>query len=143
MAFACTCWSVGSVWARRGLPGGRRLAAAPGAMGYASQMLVGGALLLAASALAGERPALPPDPRALASWIYLVVAGSLIGFSAYMLLLQRASTLVASSYTFVNPVIGLALGVAIGGETVSGGEIAAAAVTAAGVALVLGGQRGR
>lgn len=142
IAFACVTWSLGSVWARHGLPGGRRLVLAPGAAGYASQMLAGGLLLLAAAAAAGERPLLPPDARALASWLYLVVAGSLVGFSAYMVLLQRTSAALASSYTFVNPLIGLALGVAVGGETVTAFEWGAAGVVLAGVVLLLTPPRG-
>lgn len=142
IACACVAWSLGTVWARHGLPGGARLQLADGAMGYASQMLAGGVLLLVASAVMGEQPSFPPDPRALACWAYLVVAGSLIGFSAYMLLLQRTSTALASSYSFVNPVIGMVLGVTLGGEVVSGGEVLAAAVTTAGVVLLLLSQRG-
>jgi len=141
IAFACTTWSVGTVWARHGLPGGRSLALAPGAAGYASQMAAGGVLLCAVSLVAGEQPVWPPDALALASWGYLVVAGSLIGFSAYMVLLQRTSAALASSYTFVNPVIGLVLGVTIGGEVVSSGEWAAAGVITAGVVLLLYGRR--
>ena len=141
LAVACTTWSVGSVWARHGLPGGRQLTLAPGAAGYASQMLAGGLLLLALSALLGEQPSSHPDARALASWVYLVVAGSLVGFSAYMVLLQRTSAALASSYTFVNPVIGLVLGVLLGGEVVSGFEWAAAGVVCAGVVLLLMGRR--
>ena len=137
MVVACVTWSLGSVWARHGLPGGRQLALAPGAAGYASQMLAGGALLLGAALATGEQPVLPPDALSLASWSYLVVAGSLIGFSAYMLLLQRTSAALASSYTFVNTVIGLMLGVTLGGEVVSGLEMIAAGVTAGGVVLLL------
>lgn len=141
IATACITWSLGTVWARHGLPGGRALKLAPGAAGYASQMSVGGLLLLAASLAVGETPQWPPDPRALASWLYLVVAGSLIGFSAYMLLLQRTSAALASSYTFVNPIIGLVLGVVLGGEVISGQEWAAAGVITAGVVLLLLGRR--
>ena len=143
LAIACACitWSLGSVWALQGLPGGRPLTLAPGAMGYASQMLIGGAILLLASAVVGERATLPPDPRALACWAYLVVAGSLIGFSAYMLLLQRTSAALASSYTFVNPLIGLILGVALGGEVVSRMEWQAAAVISVGVVVLLLGKQ--
>jgi drug/metabolite transporter (DMT)-like permease len=141
MALACTSWSLGSVWAKHGLPGGRRLTLAPGVAGYASQMLAGGALLLATSLGVGEEPVLPPDALSLACWAYLVVAGSLIGFSAYMLLLQRTSAGLASSYTFVNPVIGLVLGVTIGGEVVSGPEVLAAGVIASGVVLLLAARR--
>ena len=142
IALACTTWSLGSVWALHGLPGGRKLALAPGAAGYASQMLVGGVLLLGASWLAGEKPVLPPDARSLTCWFYLVVAGSLLGFSAFMVLLQRAGAALASSYTFVKPVIGLLLGVWLDGEVVSGLEWAAAGTVLAGVLLLLASRRG-
>ncbi|MCZ8174560.1 MAG: EamA family transporter [Betaproteobacteria bacterium] len=144
LTLACVTWSVGSVWARHGLPralGGGTLAMAPGAAGYASQMLAGGALLALAALAAGERPAWPPEGRALLSWGYLVVAGSLVAFSAYMVLLQRTSTALASSYTFVNPVIGLVLGVTLGGEVVTTGEWLAATVVCAGVLLLLRPRR--
>lgn len=141
MALACSAWSLGSVWARHGLPRGRPLLLAPGAAGTASQMLVGGAILLVMSGVAGERPVLPPTPLALACWVYLVLAGSIVAFSAYMLLLRRTSATLASSYSFVNPVIGLALGVGVGGEVVSGAEALAAGVVACGVVLLLAGRR--
>jgi drug/metabolite transporter (DMT)-like permease len=141
IAFACVTWSLGSVWALHGLPGGRPLTLAPGAMGYASEMLVGGGVLMLASWAAGERPTLPPDSRALWCWLYLVVAGSLVGFSAYMVLLQRTTAALASTYTFVNPIIGLLLGVALGGETITRLEWAAAGVVSLGVVLLLMGRR--
>jgi drug/metabolite transporter (DMT)-like permease len=143
MLLACATWSLGSVWALHGLPGGKSLTMATGAAGYASQMLMGGVILLLMSLLAGEIPQWPPESRALACWLYLVVAGSLIGFSAYMLLLQRTSAALASSYSLVNPVIGLLMGVLLGGEVVTGFEWAAAGVVAAGVLLLLGGQRAK
>jgi drug/metabolite transporter (DMT)-like permease len=145
LVLACVTWSVGSVWARHGLPrvlGGSALALAPGAAGYGSQMLAGGLLLTLAAWAAGEQAQWPPDGRALASWAYLVVAGSVIGFSAYMMLLQRTSTALASSYTFVNPVIGLVLGVTLGGEVVTSHEWLAAGVVCAGVVLLLVKPRG-
>ena len=143
ISVACVTWCAGSIWALHGLPGGRKLLLAPGTAGYASQMLVGGALLLAASWLTGEQPTLPPDSRALWCWFYLVVAGSLVGFSAYMLLLQRTGAALASSYTFVNPLIGLVLGVTLGGEVVSRTEWAAAGVVLLGVVLLLSARSGQ
>ncbi|NWG76344.1 MAG: EamA family transporter, partial [Rubrivivax sp.] len=103
------------------------------------QMLAGGVLLLALSWALGERPGWPPDPRAAASWLYLVVASTLLGFTAYMVLLERSTATLASSYTYVNPVIALALGVALDGEVVSALEWAAAAVVLVGVVLLLAG----
>jgi drug/metabolite transporter (DMT)-like permease len=66
-----------------------------------------------------------------------VVFGSLIAFNAYMTLLARASAGLASSYTFVNPVIAMLLGVVVAGETVTGFEIGAVVVVLAGVVLLL------
>jgi drug/metabolite transporter (DMT)-like permease len=143
IAIACLTWSLGSVWALQGLPGSRGSSLAPGAAGTASQMLAGGLVLLAMSWVSGEKPAWPPTPTALWSWLYLVVAGSLLGFSAYMLLLQRAGTTLASSYSFVNPVIGMMLGVSLGGEVVSHAEWGAAGIVTAGVVLILWGRRAR
>jgi drug/metabolite transporter (DMT)-like permease len=133
IAIACTTWSIGSVLSQRTLP------LAGGAMGFASEMLCGGVVLLAFSALAGEAPQWPPRPLAVAAWFYLVVFGSLIAFNAYMVLLARASAGLASSYTFVNPVIAMLLGVAAAGEVVSGYEWMAAGVVLVGVVLMLSG----
>lgn len=134
IALACTGWSIGSVLSQRKLP------LAPGAMGFASEMLCGGALLLGISLAIGEQPAWPPTTGALLAWVYLVVFGSLIAFNAYMVLLARASAGLASSYTFVNPVIALLLGVALAGETVTAWEWMAAGVVLAGVVLLLRGR---
>jgi drug/metabolite transporter (DMT)-like permease len=102
-------------------------------------MLCGGVVLLALSWFASEQPAWPPQPAALAAWLYLVVFGSLIAFNAYMVLLARASAGLASSYTFVNPVIAMLLGVAVAGETISRFEWLAAGVVLCGVVLMLRG----
>ena len=131
IAIACATWSLGSVLSQRALP------LAPGATGFASEMLCGGAVLMIMSALHGEAFAWPPQPMALAAWFYLVVFGSLIAFNAYMLLLARAPAGLASSYTFVNPVIAMLLGVAFAGEQVTGFEWAAVSVVLAGVLLLL------
>lgn len=131
IALACTGWSLGSVLSQRTWP------LAPGAMGFASEMLCGGVVLMAMSALHGEAPVWPPQPVALAAWLYLVGFGSLIAFNAYMLLLARAPAALASSYTFVNPVIAMLLGVAIAGETVTRFEWIAVSVVLAGVLLLL------
>jgi drug/metabolite transporter (DMT)-like permease len=131
ITIACLTWSVGSVLSQRVLP------LAPGAPGFASSMVCGGVLLLLLSAATGETPQWPPETGAALAWIYLVVFGSLIAFNAYMLLLARASAGLAASYTFVNPVIALALGVTLGGETVSAFEWAAAGVVLMGVVLLL------
>jgi drug/metabolite transporter (DMT)-like permease len=134
ITIACVSWSLGSVLSPR-------LPLAPGAMGFASEMLCGSALLMVLAAAVGERPEWPPQPLAAWSWVYLVVFGSLLAFNAYMILLGRVSAALASSYTFVNPVIAMALGIWLGGETVTAFEWAAAAVITGGVVLLVVGRR--
>jgi drug/metabolite transporter (DMT)-like permease len=135
IATACVCWSLGSVLSQRSLP------LAPGAMGFASEMVCGGVLLLALAAATGESIASPIETSALLAWAYLVVFGSLVAFNAYMHLLAHAPAALASSYTFVNPVIAMALGVAVAGEVVSGFEWAAVGVVLAGVVLLVRARR--
>ena len=135
MTTACLSWSLGSVLSQRRFP------LAPGAMGFASEMLCGSVLLLLLAGVIGEQPGWPPEPLAAWSWVYLVVFGSLLAFNAYMVLLGRVSAALASSYTFVNPVIALALGIWLGGETVTGFEWAAAGVITAGVVLLVIGRK--
>jgi drug/metabolite transporter (DMT)-like permease len=135
MMTACSCWSLGSVLSQRKLP------LAPGAMGFASEMLCGGAVLMLLAVVSGESFRWPPEPLAAWAWAYLVVFGSLLAFNAYMVLLARASAGLAASYTFVNPIIAMLLGVAFGGETITGFEWAAAGVVLAGVLLLIAKPR--
>ena len=130
-----TGWTLGSVLSQRGF----RLA--PGATGFASEMLCGGLALLVMSALRHESWHLPSDSSAWFSWAYLVVFGSLIAFNAYMLLLARTSASLAASYSLVNPVVALFLGVTLGGERVSSWEWLASGVVVIGVVLLLMGRR--
>ena len=135
IASATLCWSLGSVLSQRRFP------LAAGAVGFASEMLCGGVVLMLISWLRHEQLSLPVDPKALWSWVYLVVFGSLLAFNAYMLLLARAPAALASSYSFVNPVFAMLLGIALNGEVVSGYEWLAAAVILSGVVLVILGRR--
>jgi len=135
---ACASWAVGSVLSQRVWP------LAPGAMGFASEMLAGGAVLMALSWANGEALPRHIEPSALWAWAYLVVFGSLIAFNAYMVLLAEASAGLASSYSFVNPVIAMLLGVTLAGEHISGHEWLAAGIVLMGVVLLLAGRsRGR
>ncbi|KQX21215.1 EamA family transporter [Variovorax sp. Root434] len=131
ICIACVCWSLGSVLSQRSLP------LAPGAMGFASEMLCGGLVLMGLATMSGETMSWPLQPEAVAAWIYLVVFGSLIAFNAYMVLLAKAPAALAASYTFVNPVIAMLLGVWIANETVTRFEWYAVAVVLAGVLLML------
>ncbi len=135
IALAVLCWSVGSTLSQRNTP------LAPGAMGFASEMLCGGVVLMLMSAVRGEVPSWPPTPLAAAAWVYLVIFGSLIAFNAYMVLLSKTSPALATSYSFVNPLIAMLLGVGFGGEHVTPWEWLSAVVVVLGVVLLVVGKR--
>lgn len=135
MVIACCGWTLGSVLSQRSL----RLA--PGASGFSSQMLCGGAVLLLVAIATGEHPTLSVPLGAWAAWAYLVVFGSLIAFNAYMLLLGRASGGLATSYTYVNPIIAMLLGVSLGGEHVTSWEWLSATVILVGVVIMMLSRR--
>jgi drug/metabolite transporter (DMT)-like permease len=139
---SCVTWTLGSVWSVHGLPGGAKIRTAPGYMGHASQMLTGGALLLAASWAIGETPAWPPAPVALLCWIYVAIAGSLISYTSYLILLERTTPALATSYTYVNPVVALILGVTLGQEIVTPFEWRAVLVVLCGVVLLMWRRQG-
>ncbi len=136
---ACISWCIGSLLTQHRFP------LAEGAMGFASEMICGGVVLMAIAAVTGEYPTFaslwPPQPIALAAWSYLVVFGSLIAFNAYMVLLTKTSAAISSSYCFVNPVIAMLLGVMFANEIVSSFEWLAVGITLFGVLLLLAGRR--
>ena len=69
--------------------------------------------------------------------LYLLVFGSMIAFSAYAYLLAHARPTVATSYTYVNPVIAVVLGVALAGERLTAASVTGAVLIVASVALVV------
>jgi drug/metabolite transporter (DMT)-like permease len=127
------CWALGSILARR-QAGAWRMGTA---MSSAMQLLTGGGALLIAGMLHGEH--LPVDAHAR-SWLavgYLLVFGSLIGFTAYNWLLRHARPLVATSYAYVNPVLAVVLGVVISGEPLGATTVIANVLIVGAVALAL------
>lgn len=128
---AISCWTLGSVLSQK------KLALAPGAMGFASEMLAGGLFLSAAAWLSGENFSAPVGSGALLSWLYLVTVGSLVAFSAYMYLLSEVPPALASSYAYVNPVIAVILGGVGGGEALGLREAVAMAVILGSVILLM------
>jgi drug/metabolite transporter (DMT)-like permease len=137
MAAATISWSAGS------LVGQRLLRRSVSVAGTACQMICGGCALLVASVLAAESLHMPGDPAARLAWLYLVVFGSLVAYSAFIYLLAHTRTTVAMSYTFVNPFVALVLGIAFGAEQITWRERLAVAVIATGVALLLVKQSSR
>ena len=131
---AVASWTFGSVLAQK------KMHLAPGAMGFASEMIMGGVALMAISLLRGESMGQLTAP-AFGAWVYLVVAGSLAGFSAYMYLLAKVSNALASSYAYVNPVIAVAIGAAFAHEAIGARELLAMAVILGSVIMLTTGKK--
>ena len=131
VALAPVGFALGSLLVRARGKGGSALAVA------APQMIAGGAAMLGTSLVLGERfPGFASLPLgAAAAWLYLVVAGSLVGFTAYAWLLRHARPAVAMSYAYVNPIVAVLLGAALGGEHLGPSTVVAAALIASGVML--------
>ena len=126
-------WAAGSVYNRYG----SRPSSA--AMSTGLQMLGGSAFLILLSVARGELDALhltAISPASWVGWTYLVTFGSLVGFTAYIYLLQAVTPAKASTYAYVNPVVAVFLGWAVAGEPVTVRTLAAAAVILAGVAMI-------
>ena len=131
------CWALGSVLSRRQSQAWGTGAAMTSAM----QMLTGGALLVVAGMLHGEHV---PAHASAGSWlavVYLLVFGSLIGFTAYNWLLRHARPVVATSYAYVNPVLAVLLGAAISGEALGATTLIANVLIVGAIALALGRPR--
>lgn len=131
---AALAWSVGSLVSRR-LPQPPHPVTAAGL-----PMVSGGVVLLALALLSGQGAEVARHGmswRAFGSWAYLVVMGSLVGFSAYAWLLRRVSPALVSTYAFVNPVVALAVGWFAVGEVLSGRGALAAVLIVAAVAMIV------
>lgn len=113
LIFASASWSIASVITRNlPLPPSK-------AMSAAAQMLAGGIMLAISAAAFGEFRQFHPSTTSPAAWwslLYLVVAGSLIGFTAYVWLIHHESPTKVGTYAYVNPVIAVLLGYLFAGE---------------------------
>ncbi len=135
--FAAFAWALGSLLSRRFAPAASPLQAT------ALQMLAGGVLLLAASAATGEWGRFSfaqVSARSLAAVLYLMIFGSLIGYTIYVWLLRVADPSRVSTYAFVNPVVAVFLGWALADEAVTLRMLVAAAVIVAAVVLITRGE---
>lgn len=98
------CWAVGSIYSKH------RVRDVAPLMAVALEMLIAGAALTLFGLLLGEAPRYHLTARSAAALAWLVVAGSLLGYSAYMWLLSHVPAVKVSTYAYVNPIIALALG---------------------------------
>ena len=128
-----SAWAGGSVYSNR------RPIKTSTLMASGMQMMAGGSLLLLAALIAG-------DPQRLnlnsASWVsigaffYLLVFGSLIGFTAYSWLLRNVTPARAATYAYVNPVVAVLLGWLFASEPLTTRMLVAAAVIVGSVVLI-------
>jgi drug/metabolite transporter (DMT)-like permease len=89
-------------------------------MSSGAQMLAGGVLLTLAAAALGEFREFHPATVSRGAWLsllYLIVAGSIVGFTAYVWLIHHESPTKVATYAYVNPVVAVLLGYLVGGET--------------------------
>jgi drug/metabolite transporter (DMT)-like permease len=112
---AAFCWSVATILTRRlTLPASKPMSAA-------AQMLAGGIQLLVLAAITGEFRGFNVSVVSWTAWfalLYLIVAGSIVGFTAYIWLLHYESPTKVGTYAYVNPVVAVLVGYFVGGESI-------------------------
>lgn len=140
LLFSAFCWALGSV-------GSRRVALPPSlVVSTAGQMLAGGALLVAASGVAGEWARIDVarvSARSLVAVAYLIVFGSIVAYSAYVWLLRVVAPTRVATYAYVNPVVALALGWGFAGEALEARTLLAAGLTILGVVVIVTARAAR
>ena len=133
IVIASLLWATGSVYSR--------YAPQPAShwLSTGMQMLGGGAVLLAMSAVSGEFATVDwssVSPAAFGAWFYVSAFGS-VAYGCYLWLLKASTPAKAATYAYVNPVIALVLGYLLAGEALSLWSLGCSAVVVAGVLLVV------
>jgi drug/metabolite transporter (DMT)-like permease len=140
LVFSSLAWAVGSLYSRQAPQPQRPLVAA------AMQMTAGGLILAVISAASGEASGFHVSQVSLESWLglaYLVVAGSLLAYTAYMWLLREVPTSLVGTYAYVNPVVAVLLGTVILGEPLTWRTLVGGGVILASVALIVSAPKPR
>ena len=128
------CWAIGSVFTRHVKLASRPLVAA------AMEMLWAGLIFGIGSILTGELGRIHWQQISMTSYVallYLIVFGSLVGFSAYVWLLRSAPLSLVSTYAYVNPVVAVILGAVFIGEAISARLVIAGGIIILAVALIV------
>ena len=128
-------WAVGSYLTTR-LPMPRDAFAAT-----AVEMLAGGLLLLPLGIIATSPHPSEFSARSIFGWVYLVTFGSVVGYTAYVWLLDNAPLGTVATYAYVNPIVAIALGVAVLHESLTWTVVAGALLVLACVSAVVRGDR--
>jgi drug/metabolite transporter (DMT)-like permease len=126
-------WSAGSVYSSHArLPASTCLA-------LGMEQLAGGAILLVAGLATGEAGSFDPagiTTRSVIAFVYLIVFGSLLGFSSYIWLLSVSTPARVSTYAYVNPVVAVFLGWMLGGESLTTRTLVASGIIVLAVAIL-------
>lgn len=104
LVIAIIAWAAGSIYSKH-----RDIKTAP-FMSAAFQMLIAGGVLTLIGMVKGELSQFTFDPKGIAALVYLIIFGSLIGYSAYIYALAKLPTATVSTYAYINPVIAVILG---------------------------------
>lgn len=129
---AIASWSFGSQLSKR-------LDMPKGMTAFVLEMTFGGVALLLLSRIAGETWPTHIGTHSALAWGYLVVFGSAIAFTAYMALVERVSTVMATSYVYVNPPIALLMGAWLADERVAPQTLGATGIILAAVVVLTAG----
>jgi drug/metabolite transporter (DMT)-like permease len=130
---AALSWAAGSLYSRSA-----KMPATP-LLGTGMEMLAGGALLLVLAVVTGEPAQLhlqAVSPRSLLAVAYLIIFGSLVGFTCYTWLLRVTTPARVGTYAYVNPVVAVFLGWAFDSEPLTARTLIAAAIIIAGVIVI-------
>jgi len=131
-------WSAGSLYSRVA-----KHAPSP-FLTAAQQMICGGILLLVAGVATGELPQFHPSSismLSLFSFIYLVLIGAVVGYTAYIWLLRHCDPAKVATYAYVNPIVAVLLGTLFAGETLTLRMLIAAILIIGSVALIITAQQ--
>jgi drug/metabolite transporter (DMT)-like permease len=133
LLIAPVLWAAGSVYATR-----HESRVSPSLLGTGIEMAIAGVLLTIVGIAIGEPATLrAPSLDSVAATAYLVLVGSLIGYTAYAWLLRNAPLPIVSTYAYVNPVVAVLLGAAILAEAIEARTVLAGAVIVVSVALII------
>ena len=140
LLFSSFIWSAGSIYSRKAK------SASPPLLLAGQQMICGGVLLTLLGFALGEQHAF--DARrisalSLGSFVYLVIIGALVGYTAYIFLLRHCEPAKVATYAYVNPIVAVILGALFAGETLTARTALAAGLIIGSVALVITVQQTR
>jgi drug/metabolite transporter (DMT)-like permease len=134
LLFSSFIWSAGSIYSRKAK------SASPPLLLAGQQMICGGALLTLVGLFMGEHHRFDASRISLLSigaFVYLVIIGALVGYTAYIFLLRHCEPAKVATYAYVNPIVAVLLGALFAGETLSARTVLAAGLIIGSVALVI------